>query len=97
MDRASLAGPDPATVGLVFFVAPRWGKKQVMVHITICSLTGGLSVSCISGIGSAVILTIRGDMQLKHWFFYFLLAFVVITLLVEINCELRGYGLPRSA
>ncbi|MCO5587703.1 hypothetical protein L7F22_041654 [Adiantum nelumboides] len=73
-----------ASVVLAFFVAPKYGKKYMLVHITICSLIGGLSVSTISGIGSAVVLTIQGENQFKHWFLYFLLAFVVITLVTEI-------------
>lgn len=73
-----------ASVILAFFVAPKYGKKYMLVHITICSLIGGLSVSTISGIGSAVVLTIQGENQFKHWFLYFLLAFVVITLVTEI-------------
>lgn len=56
----------------------------MLVYITICSLIGGLSVSTISGVGSAFILTIQGENQFKHWFLYFLLAFVTVTLLTEI-------------
>lgn len=73
-----------ASLALVFFVAPRYGKKYMLVYITICSLIGGLSVSTISGVGSAFILTIQGENQFKHWFLYFLLAFVTVTLLTEI-------------
>lgn len=73
-----------ASLVLIFWAAPRYGKKNMMVYVLICSLLGGLSVSTTSGLGSAILLSIRGDMQLKNWFFYVLLAFVVITLLSEI-------------
>lgn len=56
----------------------------MLVHISICSLIGGLSVSTISGIGSAIILSIQGDNQFKYWFIYFLIGFVIITLVTEI-------------
>ena len=36
---------------LIFYVAPRWGKKNMMPYISICSLIGGISVSCTQGIG----------------------------------------------
>lgn len=73
-----------ASLGIIFFVAPRYGKKYMLVYITVCSLIGGLSVSTISGIGSAVVLTMQGENQFKHWFLYFLIAFVIITLVTEI-------------
>ncbi|CAO1635369.1 unnamed protein product [Sympodiomycopsis kandeliae] len=69
---------------LIFFVAPKYGKKNMLVYITICSLLGGLSVSTTSGVGSAILLSIRGSMQLKNWFFYVLLVFVAVTLVAEI-------------
>lgn len=73
-----------ASVALVVFVAPRYGKRWMMVYIGICSLLGGLSVSTTSGLGAAIVLSIRGDNQLKNWFFYVLLVFVAITLVMEI-------------
>lgn len=56
----------------------------MLVHITICSVIGGLSVSVTSGLGSAILLSIRGENQFKHWFIYFLFGFVIVTLLTEI-------------
>jgi hypothetical protein len=56
----------------------------MLVHISICSLIGGLSVSTISGVGSAIVLSIQGDNQFKYWFIYFLIGFVIITLVTEI-------------
>lgn len=53
-------------------------------YITVCSLIGGLSVSCIQGVGTAFVQTAMGNNQFKHWFTYFLLIFVTVTLLVEI-------------
>ncbi|PWN33794.1 DUF803-domain-containing protein, partial [Meira miltonrushii] len=73
-----------ASLGLIFFVAPRYGKKYMLVYISVCSLIGGLSVSTISGVGSAIVLSIQGVNQFKHWFLYFLIGFVIITLLTEI-------------
>ncbi|KAK4048239.1 hypothetical protein OIV83_004944 [Microbotryomycetes sp. JL201] len=72
-----------ASLFLVFWAVPRYGKTHMLVHISICSLIGGF------------------------WFFWFLVGFVVITLLTEINFlnkalelfntamgELRLRGLP---
>ncbi|EIW64173.1 DUF803-domain-containing protein [Trametes versicolor FP-101664 SS1] len=69
---------------LAFWAAPKWGKQSMLPYIGVCSLIGGLSVSCTQGLGASIVTSIRGDNQFKNWFIYFLLVFVVITLLTEI-------------
>lgn len=87
-----------SAAGMVFFVAPRWGKKNMLVYIGICSLLGGLSVACTSGFGGAILTAIRGDTsQWKQWFLYFLLAFCATTLLLEINYLNKALELYNSA
>lgn len=82
---------------LIFLVAPRYGKKNMLVYITVCSVIGGLSVSVTSGLGSAIILSIRGSNQFTYWFTYFLLGFVIVTLLVEINYLNKALELFNTA
>ena len=72
------------SVCVVFFVAPRWGKKSMLVYLTICSLIGGLSVVATQGLGAAVLAQINGKSQFTEWFLYVLLVFVIGTLLTEI-------------
>jgi hypothetical protein len=67
-----------------FWAGPKWGKKTMLVYITICSLIGGLSVVCIQGIGAAITAQARGVAQFNQWFLYVLLAFVIGTLVTEI-------------
>lgn len=74
-----------ASLFLAFWAGPRYGKKNMFVYIGICSLIGGLSVSTLQGLGAAIVTSIRGNNQFKHWFLYVSLVFVVITLLTEIN------------
>lgn len=73
-----------AALGIIFFAAPRWGKKSMLWYIFVCSMIGGLSVSVTTGLGAAIVTTAGGDNQFKHWFMYFLLGFVIITLLTEV-------------
>ncbi|GAA5836674.1 hypothetical protein JCM11251_002693 [Rhodosporidiobolus azoricus] len=74
-----------ASVGLVFWVAPRYGKTHMLVYIGICSLLGGLSVACTSGLGGSILSAIRGESSpWGNWFFWFLLIFCVVTLLLEV-------------
>lgn len=67
-----------------FWVAPRYGKKNMLVYISICSWVGGLSVVATQGLGSAIVAQAGGKPQFNQWFTYFLLVFVVCTLLTEI-------------
>ncbi|OBZ66028.1 putative magnesium transporter NIPA3 [Grifola frondosa] len=69
---------------LALWVAPRWGERSMMPYLGVCSLIGGLSVSCTQGLGACIVTTIRGQNQFKNWFIYFLLIFVIMTLLTEI-------------
>lgn len=82
-------------VGVVFFVAPKYGKKSMLVYLTICSLIGGLSVVATQGLGAAVLAEINGTRpQFNQWFLYVLLVFVVATLLTEIiylNVGLKAF------
>ncbi|CAE6430143.1 unnamed protein product [Rhizoctonia solani] len=73
-----------ASIGIIFFVAPRWGKQNMIWYILVCSLIGGLSVSCTQGLGASIVTSIRGENQFTYWFTYFLLVFVIITLLTEV-------------
>jgi drug/metabolite transporter (DMT)-like permease len=79
-----------------FWAGPRWGKKTMMVYITICSLIGGLSVVCIQGIGAAITAQARGQAQFNQWFLYVLLVFVIATLVTEIIFLNVGAHLTRG-
>ncbi|KAJ2932255.1 hypothetical protein H1R20_g4813, partial [Candolleomyces eurysporus] len=73
-----------ASLVVIFYFAPRYGKKSMLWYISVCSMIGGLSVSVTTGLGAAIVTSAMGDNQFKYWFIYFLLGFVVITLLTEI-------------
>ncbi|KAK3066311.1 hypothetical protein LTR53_017394, partial [Teratosphaeriaceae sp. CCFEE 6253] len=67
-----------------FWAGPRYGKKSMLVYLTICSLIGGLSVVSTQGLGSAIVAQINGEAQFNKWFLYVLFVFVICTLVTEI-------------
>ena len=74
-------------VGATFtalWAGPRYGKKSMLVYISICSWVGGLSVVATQGLGAAIVTQINGTPQFNQWFLYVLLVFVVTTLVTEI-------------
>lgn len=83
-----------------FYAGPRWGKKNMLVYISICSWVGGLSVVAIQGLGAAIIAQAGGTPQFNQWFLYVLFVFVIATLVTEIiflNVSTLCTYLGRSA
>ncbi|KAI9314474.1 magnesium transporter [Dichotomocladium elegans] len=73
------------TVIMIWKVVPRWGKKKVMVYVTICSLVGSLSVMAIKAFGIAVRLTIEGNNQFKQPSTYVFAFMCVVSILTQVN------------
>lgn len=69
---------------IALWCGPRYGKKSMFVYLSICSFIGGLSVVATQGLGAAVLAQIDHGNQFNQWFLYFLLVFVVSTLVTEV-------------
>ncbi|KAG0298102.1 hypothetical protein BGZ96_002594 [Linnemannia gamsii] len=83
---------------IVWKVAPKYGKKHMLVYITICSLIGSLSVVATQGLGAAIVRNITtGTPQFNHWFIYVVMIFVVCTLITEINYLNKALNLFNTA
>ncbi|RMZ86097.1 hypothetical protein DV737_g74, partial [Chaetothyriales sp. CBS 132003] len=82
---------------IALWVAPRYGKKSMLVYLSICSLIGGLSVVATQGLGSAVVAQAGGEPQFNQWFLYLLLVFVVATLVTEIIYLNKALNLFNAA
>lgn len=54
-----------AALVIIFFIAPKYGKKSMLWYILVCSLIGGLSVSCTQALGACILTSIRGDNQVS--------------------------------
>jgi hypothetical protein len=65
---------------IIFYFGPKYGNKNMIWYLSICSMIGGLSVSVTTGLGSAIVTSFMGDNQFKYWFTYFLLIFIAVTL-----------------
>ncbi|KAI0301035.1 magnesium transporter NIPA-domain-containing protein [Multifurca ochricompacta] len=72
------------SLSIIFYFGPKYGSKNMIWYILVCSLIGGLSVSVTTGLGAAIVTTVMGDNQFKHWFIYFLLIFIAVTLVTEV-------------
>ncbi|XP_012712284.2 magnesium transporter NIPA2 [Fundulus heteroclitus] len=70
---------------LIFAVAPRFGQKNVLVYILICSVIGSLSVSCVKGLGIGIKELFSGTAVLKDPLFWALLVCLVICVSIQIS------------
>uniref|UniRef100_A0AAV2KW79 Magnesium transporter n=1 Tax=Knipowitschia caucasica TaxID=637954 RepID=A0AAV2KW79_KNICA len=69
----------------IFVVGPRHGQTNIMVYITICSVIGALSVSCVKGLGIAIKEAIAGKSVLGVPLAWFLLFALVACVSTQIN------------
>ncbi|KAF2263944.1 DUF803-domain-containing protein [Lojkania enalia] len=82
---------------IALWLGPKYGKKTMMVYLTVCSLIGGLSVVATQGLGAAIVAQAGGKPQFNQWFLYVLLVFVIATLLVEIIYLNKALNLFNAA
>ncbi|XP_076468253.1 magnesium transporter NIPA2-like [Babylonia areolata] len=72
-------------VVLMVHTAPRYGSRNVLVYIAICSSLGSFTVMGCKGVGVGLKQTFRGHNQFTNWMFYVLLAVVVVCILIQLN------------
>jgi hypothetical protein len=68
---------------MIIKVVPKYGTKDPMVYLSICSLVGSVSVMAIKAFGIALKLTIAGNNQLTHASTYFFGVTVLGCILVQ--------------
>ncbi|XP_014439232.1 magnesium transporter NIPA2 isoform X3 [Tupaia chinensis] len=70
---------------LIFVVGPRHGQTNILVYITICSVIGAFSVSCVKGLGIAIKELLAGKPVLRHPLAWVLLLSLVVCVSTQIN------------
>lgn len=70
---------------VIYAVAPRYGRSNPVVYISICSLVGSVSVMSVKGFGVAVKLTFSGSNQFTHPSTYVFGIVTVGCILVQMN------------
>eukprot|EP00286_Rhodomonas_abbreviata_P017212 CAMPEP_0181331590 /NCGR_PEP_ID=MMETSP1101-20121128/24589_1 /TAXON_ID=46948 /ORGANISM="Rhodomonas abbreviata, Strain Caron Lab Isolate" /LENGTH=502 /DNA_ID=CAMNT_0023441073 /DNA_START=231 /DNA_END=1736 /DNA_ORIENTATION=+ len=83
------------TVIGLFLTSETYKKKYVVVYLLICSLLGCLTVMCVKGVSTALILTIRGKNAFHHLLPWVLVATLLGTGIVQIrilNLAMINFG-----
>ena len=70
---------------MIYKVAPKHGKKNPLIFISICSTVGSVSVMSVKAFGIALKLTLGGDNQFTHASTYTFAIVVVVCILTQMN------------
>eukprot|EP00047_Mylnosiga_fluctuans_P004502 m.234906 g.234906 ORF g.234906 m.234906 type:complete len:356 (+) comp12736_c0_seq1:57-1124(+) len=73
-----------ATV-LILNYAPRYGRSNILIYVTICSLVGSLSVIGVKGLGIALKLTFNGTNQMLNGSTWVFVAMVTVCIVIQMN------------
>jgi len=73
-----------ATV-MVYRIAPRYGRKNPLIYLSICSTVGSVSIMAVKGVGVAVKLTLGGSNQFTHPSTYVFILVTVVCILTQMN------------
>lgn len=69
----------------IFVLGPRHGQTNILVYITICSVIGALSVSCVKGLGIAIKEAIAGMPVVRNPLAWLLLLSLIACVSTQIN------------
>lgn len=70
---------------MIYWVAPKHGKKNPLIFLSICSLVGSVSVMSVKAFGIALKLTFAGNNQFSHPSTYVFMIITVVCILIQMN------------
>jgi hypothetical protein len=70
---------------MIYRVCPRYGRKNPLIYISICSTVGSVSIMAVKGVGIAVKLTLGGYNQFTHPSTYVFILVTVVCILTQMN------------
>jgi hypothetical protein len=73
------------TLIMIYAIAPKYGRTNPLVYISICSLVGSVSIMAIKGFGIAVKLTLSGNNQFIYVSTYIFGLVVSFCIMIQMN------------
>lgn len=70
---------------LIFVVAPRYGQRNILIYIIICSVIGAFSVSAVKGLGITIKNFFQGLPVVRHPLPYILSLILALSLSTQVN------------
>ncbi len=72
-------------VVMIYRIAPKYGKKNPLIYLSICSTVGSVSIMAIKAFGIAVKITLAGDNQFTHASTYAFMIVIAVCILTQMN------------
>ncbi|KAK2542674.1 Nipal4 [Columba guinea] len=69
----------------IFYLAPHYGQRNILIYLTICSVIGAFSVSSVKGLGIAIKGFFAGRPVLQHPLTWILVITLVASITTQIN------------
>uniref|UniRef100_A0A1I7ZKV4 Magnesium transporter NIPA2 n=1 Tax=Steinernema glaseri TaxID=37863 RepID=A0A1I7ZKV4_9BILA len=76
------------TLAVVLYIAPKYGRSNILVYISVCSLIGSLSVLSVKGLGLAIKETFSGRQQFTNVLTWFWLLSVAACVSVQLSLDM---------
>ena len=73
------------SVTMIYKVAPKYGKKNPLIFLSICSTVGSVSVMSVKAFGIALKLTMAGNNQFTHPSTYVFIILTTVCILTQMN------------
>jgi uncharacterized membrane protein len=73
------------TIFMITTVVPKYGKKNPLVYLSICSLVGSITVMACKAFGIALKLTFAGNNQLTHPSTYVFIIIATLCIITQMN------------
>lgn len=70
---------------MIYKVAPKHGRKNPLIYLSICSTTGSVSIMAIKAFGLALKMTFAGNNQFTHPSTYVFVVMIVGCILTQMN------------
>ena len=70
---------------MIYKVAPKYGKKNALIYLSICSTVGSISVMSVKAFGIALKLTFAGNNQFSHPSTYVFMILTTVCILTQMN------------
>lgn len=70
---------------MIYKISPKYGKKNPLIYLSICSTVGSVSVMSIKAFGIAIKLTLAGQNQFTYPSTYAFLIVVIVCILTQMN------------
>lgn len=72
-------------VFMIYKIAPKYGRKNPLIYLSICSTSGSVSIMFIKAFGIALKMTFAGNNQFTHPSTYVFVILVVGCILTQMN------------